>query len=512
MNCLLLILHLTLLLHSALASPPAPVNVSIHSVNFHHVLRWDPGPGTPPGTQYQVFRVKKRKLKKLAESAATSVQLYLKKPHELYILTVLASHNQSQSAESPTVDFTPYEDTIIDPPKVSLAGCGNCIHINISLPEAGRSSGVDDIHGFYGPEYNVVCQKRDGTTVVSDLTENRSFTLENLQEGTEYCVQVETKLRHNKHTEPSALMCTFTSIVEPSRGPVVLGAVAALLIVVIGGLMTSMFCLYYTGFICKLKGTLPRVLMVALGQSYTLTPERTIPDRISISPEMDAQRKHNNPTAPQPATNSEEEEEEDEEEEEEGMHLYVDRAAELSSGKSSSENPGEVSGTSAASGDCGSFTEEAEGPDEDEANAEGAEVSFNPEMSQTGVQEHATGEVEEEEEEEEVFDCSGNVNLFSVTLAALAACEEEEEEEEEQDTRDSLTDFLKLSDLEPLLHRDSQTKSDDHRTEDFTSTGYEGRRADASFGYLRTYDGETQQEETQEEEEVEEFSGYMRHT
>ena len=53
---------------------------------------------------------------------------------------------------------------------------------------------------------------------MSDITENRSYTVNNLQVGTEYCVKVETKTSLNTNTEPSAWSCTFTSIVEPSRG------------------------------------------------------------------------------------------------------------------------------------------------------------------------------------------------------------------------------------------------------------------------------------------------------
>ena len=41
---------------AALTSLPAPVNLSVKSVNFRHVLRWDPGPGTPPGTEYRVYK------------------------------------------------------------------------------------------------------------------------------------------------------------------------------------------------------------------------------------------------------------------------------------------------------------------------------------------------------------------------------------------------------------------------------------------------------------------------
>lgn len=221
-------------------------------------------------------------------------------------------------------------------------------------------------------------------------------------------------------------------------------------------------------------------------------------------------------------------EEDEEDDEEEGEEVYMDRGAELSSGDSSCQDCSEVSGnrTLAASGDSGCLTAEAEalaaefevadgGLDKDEAEA--AEVSFIPEGGQTGVQGHVT----DEEEDALVCDSSGNVDLFSVTLSALVVCEEEE-----QNTRDSLTDFLKLSDTELLLptnskrtlsHTDSQTESGDGTTvafmlptqEDLTATVCEGRRADTLSGCRKSCDGETQHEETQEEEE--EFSGYMSH-
>lgn len=46
-----------------------------------------------------------------------------------------------------------------------------------------------------------------------------------------------------------------------SSVPVILGTVVALLILAFGGLMTFVLCLHYTGFICKLKATLPRALV-----------------------------------------------------------------------------------------------------------------------------------------------------------------------------------------------------------------------------------------------------------
>ncbi|KAG8000866.1 Interferon alpha/beta receptor 2, partial [Nibea albiflora] len=143
----------------------------------------------------------------------------------------------------------------IGPPTLSLVGCGNCIQVNISLPEPDGSSGVDDIHSFYGAEYVVVWKKLNGELEGPYNTDKKRFTLSSLENGTEYCVQVTTKTRVNKNTELSAWTCTYTSTVEPDRGTVV-----ALLILIFGGLMTLLF-LHYTGFICKLKATLPRALV-----------------------------------------------------------------------------------------------------------------------------------------------------------------------------------------------------------------------------------------------------------
>ncbi|XP_022609596.1 uncharacterized protein LOC111228081 [Seriola dumerili] len=510
MNCFPLGLFLMSLLDSVLGSLGAPVNVTVDSVNFHHVLRWDPAPGTKPGTEYNIFqRLRGKKQRKVLNSTTASLKLKLRYDRTYY-LSVQASYNQTLSPESHSICFTPYKDTKIGPPEVSLAGCGNCIQMNMSLLEPDSRTGIEDIYKFYDVHF-IVWWWRDGNPEhkMSLETRNKSFTLDNLQEGVKYCVQVNTHIRVNGNTQPSTSECILTGSVE-HRDPFVIGIVAALLIIVLGLLMTSVFCLQYTGLICKVKATLPRAIIMALNQGYTLTPKRTIPDSVSISSEKDKQRNHTNPIMPHPN------EDEDEEEEEE-LNVYIDRDAQLSSGESLSWGSGNVPVNSelGAPGDCGSLTKtlsaEVEVPDaqheggiphrgldEDETKAK---VSVMPEESQTGVQGHVIGEKEEEEEEEmkeEVFDSSGNINLFSVTLAALDAGEEEKEEEE-QNTRDSLTDLLRLGDLEAgqltVQHTDSQT--------DYQNTH--------GAGYIRTC--ETQHEEEEEEEEKKErFFGYMAHT
>ena len=189
----------------------------------------------------------------------------------------------------------------------------------------------------------------------------------------------------------------------------------------------------------------------------------------------------------------------------------MDRPTDLSSDQSSSQDSGNGSGSRTLEVEVPELEVVHERLEEDKAEG-AAEVCLTPE--ETGARDRITGEEEpQEEEEEEVCHSSGDVDLFSITLAALAAHEEEEEH-----TRDSLTNFLR-PDQQPEEATDSELYDQTAvavtlpAQEDFT--GYEDRRAGAFPDFFKTCEGETQEEEEEEEEdedEEEEFSGYMRHT
>uniref|UniRef100_A0A3B5BDS4 Interferon alpha and beta receptor subunit 2 n=1 Tax=Stegastes partitus TaxID=144197 RepID=A0A3B5BDS4_9TELE len=235
-------------------SLPAPVNVSVISKNFRHVLRWDPGPGCPPGTQYMISkRPRTSQRERLHNSTRTSFKLKLNNMRT-YTLMVQASYNQTLSPWSSSVTFTPFKDTKIDPPDFSLAGCGNCIQGNISLLEAETEI---DIRKLYDVRFKVLWHKtEEEKTKLQDLeTQNKSFTLRNLEKGVEYCVQVRLEILLNKNTEPSPWKCTFTSHVEH-------GNVTAILIFLFIALTIGASLLYYTGFLCKLQTAEPRALIV----------------------------------------------------------------------------------------------------------------------------------------------------------------------------------------------------------------------------------------------------------
>ncbi|XP_038870841.1 uncharacterized protein LOC120064374 isoform X1 [Salvelinus namaycush] len=532
----------------ALCSLPAPVNVSIESLNFHHVLRWRAGPGTPPGTVYKISRRKNHSLQFLHQTNMTSHGLDLKFPKEEHKFCVWASRNLS---ESPVVEttFTPFTQTVIGSPILSLDGCGNCLEINITLLE------IETIKKIYGKSlsFDIYWKRAGETKPQMTQTTNVAYMLENLEVGMEYCVRVYTRISTNHNTRSSGWKCAYTSILEPNRVPTVVAGVSVVLSVSGVGLMVLTFGLFYMGFLCKLKTHQPRGL-TALVEGFFLIPERTIPDLVSISSKTEEQGKARRSKTHHDRENSNQagEEEEEEEEEEGGNDDYMDRAAGLSSDSSSSTTQSQdASGANVAlldtawhsgglSSGVAAAEEEREAPvgvmvlgcqAQGEVTGEQARVisSFDGDRPRPlGL--GGLGGEEEKEREVEEKETSGNVNLFSVTLGALKRDEEGEYEEE----TDFLLEFSKQEQKPQLpidsLQRNLRPGSMRSPSEIQEDTGlvltlpqtvctwiyseYSNRHADSSTethtGYLVTHTG-TGQADNETEEEEEDFSGYMGH-
>ncbi|XP_024661116.2 uncharacterized protein LOC105940716 [Maylandia zebra] len=502
MACLPLLLCLSLLLHSELAHPPpAPVNLSVDSLNFRHVLRWKPGDNTPPGTEYGVFVSDNRKKweqqcniptqPQCNQTSGTSMPLMLPEWNFHYYLHVKSFFNQTWSPRSKIIVFVPYKETKLGPPEVSLVGYENYIQINISLPWPDDLPNFPSIQQYNG--FRVSFRIGTDGEIQTLETENKSFTLENVKKGAEYCIEVKLNTRELNH-EPSAWKCTFTTAVDQQRG-LTLGLVIGVPMVAIFIVTSCLLLLFYTGVICKLKETVPRALITALTKGYVLAPQPTVPDPISVTSETG---EHNNHTT-SPSANIDDVSEDDDD------GNYVNRAVDLSSGESCccEELSGNMSTNSepTAALDAGSSrlfakvkvtalpAESDEGQVETEV--EGAQLCLVKERSRSGVWGQSQDEeVTKSKEDKEVRDISGNVNLFSVTLASMAARDGDEED---------VTGFLKESSLEGLPATDSQTESD-HLTPqvfpthtDRTASRCEGNSTD-----------------TLTEEEEEEFSPYLR--
>ncbi|XP_077391993.1 interleukin-10 receptor subunit beta-like isoform X2 [Festucalex cinctus] len=480
-------LNVMFLLDSVLGTLPAPSNLSVKSVNFLHILYWDPGPATPPGVQYKVFlRLSGKKVKKAQnDDTTTATSLQLKLDNYKYYLTVQAFNDGTQSQESEEVSFTPFEQTIIGPPKVKVTECGNCIQINISLPEADKSSGIpnNDIMAFYKANFRVLWKKSNKTEGFYK-TADRSVTINNLEKGKQYCVQIETEITMNKNTEPSPWVCIFTKIADSSRVPVH-GTAAGLLIFCIGALITLTYCLHYTGFLCKLQATLPRALNLAFLKDKFLPIEETSPDPISICSDT-YKRKFTITTQLYPAhrttySGMDDEQLDEEEEESEGSNLYINRVAENSSRESSGHFSCDALRTSLivrshAETDTCDLSSETGPAEPDQLKTKVENETFLSQQPEMEVKEQLVFELEEEMKEHTV-NTSENVNLSSVTLTAIAISKQGQLNNE-----DSLAGFLRLSNKEPLMftatknmlvHADMQADSDDLSSVKYTQENLE---------------------------------------
>ncbi|XP_051938986.1 cytokine receptor family member b1 isoform X2 [Hippocampus zosterae] len=437
-------------------------------------------------------------------TTATSLQLKLDKYK--YYFTVQAFYNGTWSPESEEVSFSPFEQTLIGPPKVTVTECGNCIQINISLPEADKSSGIpnNDIMAIYKAKFRVLWKKSNKTEEVYK-TQARSVKINNLEKGKQYCVQIQTEITMNKNTEPSTWVCTTTSIAELDRVPV-LGITLGLLICCIGTLMTLTYCLYYTGFLCKLQATLPRALITVLMHAKSLPVEETSPDLISVCSDTFKQKYPIiTSLCPTPRITCSDEEVGEEEDENEGSNFYINRDGEKLSRESSCHDSCNVLRTSLtaksrAEADISDISSETVPAKRDQLKTGVEKDTFLSRWPEMEVKEQLIFELEEEMDEKTI-NMSENVNLSSVTLTATAI-----HEKGQVNSEDAHADSLRLSEWEPLmlaatkqslLHTDMPTDSDDLTSTECTCFG--------ETNYERGCDDL----ETQDKLREEQFLGYM---
>ncbi|XP_061782274.1 cytokine receptor family member b1 [Nerophis lumbriciformis] len=473
MNWLSHSIHLMFLLDCVLASLPAPCNLSVDSVHFLHILHWDPGPGSPAGTQYKVFaRLRGSKERKPQNNTTTATYLQLDLDNFKYYLSVEALHNGTWSAASKEVPFNPIEQTIIGPPKVILAENGNSIQINISLPEADKSSKIrnNNIIAFYGAKFKVLWRKSkkiEGSTE----TKEKSVTLSNLEAATEYCVQVQIIITMNKNTKPSDWVCNFTGGAESRVSS--LGTIVGPTILGICVMMALLSGLYFAGFIGKLKDTVPNALNNILAHAPWWPLQEVIPDLISTCSETHRQK---DTSALFSATNTTSSGEEEYDEVGEESKVYIDRHAENAVGQSlcreydlfrtDQSTQSQDSQSSTIRSDTKADTDDSAlqtVPGEEESRVEQGDSN---KWFETAIKVQATCE-SDEEMKENICDISEDVDLFTVTLDPLAV----REKENLKSTNLNLSDqelFMSTPTKWTLLQEDQPTDSDDLKPMQFS--------------------------------------------
>ncbi|KAJ8350890.1 hypothetical protein SKAU_G00260200 [Synaphobranchus kaupii] len=517
----------------ALGALPAPVNVTIESLNFEHILRWTAGPGTPPGTAYKIkYSCHGKRLRlqpSFLNSSVTVLNLTrtFRKPTKDYAVHVQALNGGMESPWSSKL-FCPYRDTILGPPQVSVTGHGDRLLLNITLPRGRAPETIEKIYHKF--RFFIFWKKAGESQEQTDTAAQSEHAINNLHRGVEYCVRVQPEIIENQNLLSSNWTCHFTSHLPLNPVPTVLTCVSVILILGSGGLLG----LNYTGFLCSLSPRPPNALMF-LVRSYFLNVDATVPDQVSMICEL----KGIGGAAEGGAQDSDDEDEE----EDRGIGGYEKQAARFSKATSSSSggtvtplttdtSASEDSGNSRTSNTTGA---ECRVPFTVGLLSQSARVRTEPSLSEQ-VQE----EVEEEEEEEddnEEEGCCADINLLSVVLGAQDQEEEEGGDEEgwaaeSTDSPDerlplvvsvetweglmsglmefgsSQTDNTALS-FSPCPSNQSERRKTCSRY--FQMHSENSIQIDTQSALEESKEAEEEGDEEEEEEEDEEYSGYMRH-
>uniref|UniRef100_A0A667Z193 Interferon/interleukin receptor domain-containing protein n=1 Tax=Myripristis murdjan TaxID=586833 RepID=A0A667Z193_9TELE len=206
-------------------SLPAPVNVSIDSLNMEHTLNFLPGLGTSADAHFRVqilrFRNSWKPVAGCLELAATqtcNLTGEFTETLQQYQARVQAFTPTQESNWTLTGHFTPYTDTVLGPPKVSVSGCGNCLLLQVSPPTSGSIQQNKQLQNLYSGLLCVVRRTRDGAQFSLNLAYEEEILIRYLQPGVEYCVTVTVTATINSNSMPTEPHCAFTGPPASSSG------------------------------------------------------------------------------------------------------------------------------------------------------------------------------------------------------------------------------------------------------------------------------------------------------
>ncbi|XP_042586520.1 cytokine receptor family member b1 isoform X1 [Cyprinus carpio] len=424
---------------------PAPVNFTILSHNFKHILQWSPGINSPPQTVFSVNRsCNEKKPQRLHKNIRNMTVDVSETFQDIYTSCTFFLWASVDNMTSSIVNkrFTPYEDTIIGPPIIFLSGCGDCLNISISLPS--ESSEVDQLHQFYNSVNFDINWKEAGENEANLIsTSRKQYVLQNLQPGNQYCVKVLPQINFNRNTKPSAWQCEYTSKKEP-RGMLYLMSWSLGVSVSGLGLLVLAVSLVYTGSICKPKTPLPKTLG-NITEAYFLIPEQTLSERLLLTDSqlIIASKNHpsenNNPlnAVEDPKSKQIEDEENyvnkadtEDEEEDEGNCNYADCVNDRSGWETNNSEVKPIDSVLTLHNSSGiHHTKEIamEKIHHDEFDCKKLFVLHMP-ADRSSHLEDKNAELELKGNQDGSADVSGNINLFSVTLRPLGPKDDLDEE------------------------------------------------------------------------------------
>ncbi|XP_062450703.1 interleukin-10 receptor subunit alpha [Rhea pennata] len=230
---------------------PSPQRVHFAAETAHHLLRWEPGPGSPADVRYDVqHRAYGTNLSWAAVPSCTSIPglscdltYYTLDPERRYYAQVRAVSGNRTSPWRRTSSFSP-KDASLRLAGQSLAVTGNTIRVKLQLllRAGNRTVKYEDVQKHVRRYRAYVRRARDNHTHEVLETESE-FNISNLFWGTEYCVSVEpevaTRQARTARTPEQCVTVGTRSELLPS----VVGIcfVALLPLVLLGALLVCMY-------------------------------------------------------------------------------------------------------------------------------------------------------------------------------------------------------------------------------------------------------------------------------
>ncbi|XP_031725881.1 interferon alpha/beta receptor 2-like [Anarrhichthys ocellatus] len=245
----------------AMSELPRPVNATMDSSHFIHILKWEPGPGTPTGAHYHVTvntetgtsfvpvvgceRVQHPLLCNLTEAFSDPKQVYFTQ------ITALLEGQDSKPLTSPR-GFKPINDTHLDLPLLTVTPCAEGLCVDLQPP----MEHLREVYDFLNYKLRIKSNNADKPQFFKHTKSLSRQILKDLASGRRYCVSV--CFSHglvSRESNYSQAVCASTPG-HYTADPWISATLCLLVMlgVVIGALLV------YTGFTCLLRRPLPLVL------------------------------------------------------------------------------------------------------------------------------------------------------------------------------------------------------------------------------------------------------------
>lgn len=233
---------------------PAPEHLNLSSQYFVHLLSWKMGPGSPDGVHYSV-KIKTKSGSMVVVEACENVTSPLlcnlteafSDVEEIYYINVSAALGSHMSPNASYAPFKPIDNTILEPPLVTITVCNQSLCVSLRAP----AEKLSEIYKSFKLKYRLRVSSEDGTEFTVDKEGLGNEPLSNLAPGQRYCVTVSIIDRSPPNRPPVCASTPKTANVSDAVISVILCLLMVIFVMCTPRLVVHFFCL---------KADLPAVL------------------------------------------------------------------------------------------------------------------------------------------------------------------------------------------------------------------------------------------------------------